>query len=62
MRRAEAVKDVMVKQLGMPEQQFKTVGYGKSPNRQLFPGAENQQPGAGANRRVVFTIDALQHY
>ncbi|MEP6690659.1 MAG: PorV/PorQ family protein [Gemmatimonadaceae bacterium] len=62
LRRADAVKDVMVKQLNMPEQQFKTVGYGKSTDRQVFPGAANTTPGAGANRRVVFTIDATQRF
>ncbi len=60
LRRADAVREVLVKQFGMPDRQLKTVGYGKT--RPVFPGAEKGEPGAVANRRVVFTIDATQHY
>ncbi|MEJ7811610.1 MAG: PorV/PorQ family protein [Gemmatimonadaceae bacterium] len=60
-RRAEAVKAYMV-QLGLPERQFKAVGYGDQSNRQVMPGAERDQPGANANRRVTFTIDATQRF
>ncbi|MDQ6831497.1 MAG: PorV/PorQ family protein [Gemmatimonadota bacterium] len=60
LRRADAVKEILVKQFGMPEKQLKTVGYGKT--RPVFAGAQGNQAGAEANRRVVFTIDATQHY
>lgn len=60
-RRAEAVKAYMV-QLGLPERQFKTVGYGEQQVRQVAPGAERDQPGALQNRRVTFTIDATQRF
>ena len=43
-RRAEAVKRVMVDHFGLPERQFKTVGYGKESERQVTPGAERNQP------------------
>ncbi|GAC1515852.1 MAG: hypothetical protein NVS1B4_08070 [Gemmatimonadaceae bacterium] len=61
-RRAEAVKRVMVERFGLPDRQFKTVGYGKQPERQVTPGARRDAPGADQNRRVTFTIDATQHY
>lgn len=61
-RRAEAVKRVMVDRFGLPERQFKTVGYGKEAARQVTPGAERDQPGALQNRRVTFTIDATQRF
>ena len=61
-RRAEAVRDVMVNRFGLPERQFKTVGYGKSANRQVNPGARKDEPGAEKNRRVTFTIDATQRF
>jgi outer membrane protein OmpA-like peptidoglycan-associated protein len=60
-RRADAVKAYMV-QLGLPAAQFRTVGYGKQPVRQVTPGATRDQPGAVLNRRVTFTIDATQHF
>ena len=62
LHRAEAVRDVMVARYGMPRGQFKVVGYGKQQERQVTPGAQRDQPGAEANRRVVFTIDATQHF
>jgi outer membrane protein OmpA-like peptidoglycan-associated protein len=52
----------MVSKYGMPRGQFKVVGYGKQEERQVTPGARRDQPGAEANRRVVFTIDATQHF
>ena len=61
-RRAEAVRDVMVQRFGMPERQFKTVGYGEQPIRQVNPGARRDDPGAELNRRVTFTIDATQRF
>ena len=60
-RRAEAVKAYMV-QLGMPDRQFKAVGYGEDTERQVVPGAQRDQPGAVQNRRVTFTIDATQRF
>jgi outer membrane protein OmpA-like peptidoglycan-associated protein len=60
-RRAEAVKAYMV-QLGLPDRQFKAVGYGKDLERQVVPGAQRDQPGALQNRRVTFTIDATQRF
>jgi len=62
LRRAEAVKEVMVSRYGLPPGQFKTVGYGESPNRQVTPGARAAAAGAEQNRRVTFTIDATQHF
>jgi len=62
LRRAEAVKQVMVSRYGLPAGQFKTVGYGESPMRQVAPGARRDVPGAESNRRVTFTIDATQHF
>jgi outer membrane protein OmpA-like peptidoglycan-associated protein len=61
-RRAESVRNVMVQRYGLPMRQFKTVGYGESPNRQVEAGARHDQPGAEQNRRVTFTIDATQHF
>lgn len=60
-RRADAVKGYMV-QLGLPERQFKTVGYGEDAERQVQPGAAKDEPGAVLNRRVTFTIDATQRF
>jgi peptidoglycan-associated lipoprotein len=60
-RRAEAVRAYMV-QLGLPERQFKAIGYGEDEERQVVPGARRDQPGAGQNRRVTFTIDATQRF
>jgi outer membrane protein OmpA-like peptidoglycan-associated protein len=60
-RRAEAVKDYMIR-LGLPERQFKAIGYGEDTERQVVPGARRDQPGAGQNRRVTFTIDATQRF
>ena len=61
LRRAVAVRDFMVR-LGLPERQFRTVGYGEQAARQVTPGAQRDQPGAASNRRVTFTIDATQHF
>lgn len=61
-RRADAVKSVMTTRFGLPDQQFKTVGYGEQFSRQVSPGARRGAPGAQANRRVTFTIDATQHF
>ena len=61
-RRAEAVRAVMVQRFGMPERQFKTVGYGEQGARQVNPGARRDDPGAERNRRVTFTIDATQRF
>lgn len=61
-RRADAVKRVMVERFGLPDRQFKTVGYGKQSERQVEPGARRDQPGALQNRRVTFTIDATHRF
>jgi len=62
LRRAEAVKQVMVSRYGLPAGQFKTVPYGEQAARQVAPGARRDEPGAEQNRRVTFTIDATQHF
>ncbi len=61
-RRAEAVMRVMVERFGLPERQFRVVGYGEQQPRQVVPGAERDDPGAQRNRRVTFTIDATQRF
>ena len=61
-RRAMAVKDIMVRRFGMPERQFKTVGYGEQNVRQVTPGARRDDTDARRNRRVTFTIDATQRF
>jgi len=61
-RRAAAVKQVMVSRFGLPDAQFKTIGYGEQFARQVAPGARRNDPGALENRRVTFTIDATRHY
>ncbi|HEX6051241.1 MAG TPA: OmpA family protein, partial [Gemmatimonadaceae bacterium] len=61
-RRAVAVKDVMVRRFGMPDRQFRTVGYGEQFERQVSPGARKDDPGAEENRRVTFTIDATRRF
>jgi peptidoglycan-associated lipoprotein len=60
-RRADAVRAYMT-QLGLPAQQFRTVGRGEESVRQVTPGAQRDQPGALQNRRVTFTIDATQRF
>ena len=61
-RRADAVKQVMVTRYNLPAGQFKAVGYGEQTSRQVTPGARGAAAGAEQNRRVVFTIDATQHF
>jgi peptidoglycan-associated lipoprotein len=61
-RRAEAVRDIMVSRFGLPAQQFRAVPYGEQTARQVTPGARRDDPGAEANRRVVFTIDATRRF
>jgi outer membrane protein OmpA-like peptidoglycan-associated protein len=61
-RRAEAVRDIMVSRFGLPAQQFRAVPYGEQTARQVIPGARRDDPGAEANRRVVFTIDATRRF
>ena len=62
LRRAEAVREVMITRYGLPAQQFKVVGYGEQPIRQVNPGATRDAAGAENNRRVTFTIDATQRF
>lgn len=61
-RRAEAVKRVMVDRFGLPDRQFRTIGYGEQFDRQVQPGARKNDPGAEENRRVTFTIDATKRF
>jgi outer membrane protein OmpA-like peptidoglycan-associated protein len=61
-RRAEAVRDIMVSRFGLPAQQFRAIPYGEQTARLVTPGARGDDPGAEANRRVVFTIDATRRF
>ncbi len=61
-RRAEAVRDVMVSRFGLPAAQFRAVPYGEQTQRLVVPGARRDDPGAEANRRVSFTIDATRRF
>lgn len=54
-RRAQAVRSYLVAQ-GLTGNELGIVGYGKT--RQVVPGASGDQPGAEANRRVVFVIES----
>lgn len=53
-RRADNVAAYLA-QAGLTTVTVKTVGYGEE--RQVAPGAERDQPGAQANRRVVFVVE-----
>ncbi len=53
-RRADAVA-AYLSTAGMSSVTIKTIGYGES--RQVNPKAERDEPGAQANRRVVFVIE-----
>jgi peptidoglycan-associated lipoprotein len=53
-RRAESVAAVLA-QNGLTGTNLRTVGYGES--RQVNPGAKKDDPGAEANRRVVFVVE-----
>ncbi|MEW5916691.1 MAG: OmpA family protein [Gemmatimonadota bacterium] len=53
-RRADAVA-AYLSQAGLSSVTIKTIGYGE--NRQVNPNAERDDPGAQANRRVVFVIE-----
>jgi len=54
LRRAENVRRELAA-LGLRENPVRTVGYGEA--RQVYPGAMGGDPGAQANRRVVFVIE-----
>lgn len=54
-RRAEAVRAHLVGQ-GLSEALVGAVGYGES--RPVAPGAQRDDPGAEANRRVVFVVES----
>ena len=54
-RRAETVRSHLVSQ-GLSEALVGAVGYGAS--RFVTPGAERDEPGAEANRRVVFVVES----
>jgi peptidoglycan-associated lipoprotein len=54
-RRANAVRQYLMSQ-GLTGNELETVGYGKT--RLVVPGASHDQPGAEANRRVVFVIES----
>lgn len=54
-RRAESVAGYLTQQ-GISGSTLRTVGYGKT--RLVNPGAEKDDPGAEANRRVVFVVES----
>ena len=54
-RRAESVAAYLT-QAGMSGTDLRTIGYGEA--RQIVKGAEKDEPGAEANRRVVFVIES----
>jgi len=54
-KRAESVAAYLA-QAGMTGADIRTVGYGET--RQIVKGAEKDEPGAEANRRVVFVIES----
>lgn len=53
-RRAESVRAYLASQ-GITAPQLKAVGYGEQ--RLVAPGASGDEPGAQANRRVVFVVE-----
>lgn len=53
-RRAESVKSYLVGR-GMSDAQLRAIGYGEQ--RQVNAGAWGEDPGAQANRRVVFVVE-----
>ena len=53
-RRADNVREALAS-LGLAGQALRTVGYGES--RPVYQGAAKDEPGAEANRRVVFVIE-----
>lgn len=55
-RRAESVKSYLVGR-GMGDMNLRAIGYGEA--RQVNAGAERDDPGAEANRRVVFVIESV---
>jgi peptidoglycan-associated lipoprotein len=55
-RRAESVKSYLVAK-GMNDMALRTVGYGET--RQVNAGAERDDAGAEANRRVVFVVEGV---
>jgi peptidoglycan-associated lipoprotein len=55
-RRADAVAADLSTQ-GLANQSLRSVGYGKT--RLVNPGAERDDPGAEANRRVVFVVESM---
>ena len=54
-RRAESVASYL-SQAGLTGVDMRTVGYGET--RQVVKGAQKDEPGADANRRVVFVIES----
>ena len=54
-RRAEAVRDHLVRAGGLNPERVRAVGYGEDANRQVVPGAWG--PEGEANRRAVLVID-----
>lgn len=55
MKRANAVRNYLVNQGGMPASQVRAVTYGKAANRQVKPGASGAD--GGPNRRATLVID-----
>lgn len=57
LNRAEAVRDYLVNQGGLPAAQINTVSYGEARNRQVTPGAHGPGESGLENRRVALVID-----
>ena len=56
-RRAEAVRDYLVKTGGLDPNKVRAVSYGEDPKRQVVPGAKGPGPTGIENRRVALVID-----
>ncbi len=57
MERAQAVRNYLVNQAGMPANQVRAVSYGKAKDRQVNPGAEGPGQSGILNRRATLVID-----
>jgi peptidoglycan-associated lipoprotein len=53
-RRADGVRDYLASK-GLADSQLRSIGYGET--RLVAPGASRDDPGAEANRRVVFVVE-----
>jgi peptidoglycan-associated lipoprotein len=54
-KRAEAVRDYLVSNGGLPADKVRAVSYGKARNRQNMPGKTHDE--GGENRRVTLVVD-----